>query len=181
MWMNSTRGIHSDFPASTGIFQMMARRGDDEQRPKRPNRIFAPCLLSSRVVGRPTSGEGLQDPSVTACQGVHIAVRVVSPGLLARTDAGRSTAAAPARPRATLHKCATLRNLCWFLPRPPLISHEEDLPTKSSSQKASPRFPRKDAHPCRTRHHQEPARQRPEASRCLSALSRKSCTEFRWP
>jgi ribonuclease P protein component len=57
--MNSRHSIHRDFPASHGIFQIMAAPTPGRNRPKRSNRIFASFPVSSRVrLSGPTNDAG---------------------------------------------------------------------------------------------------------------------------
>jgi hypothetical protein len=130
LWKNSAPGIHSNFPASEAIFQMMGRGLDGNERPNRSKHLFANCVFS----------------------------RELSPSL--------SEALEP----VTLRKHRTFRSLCRFSPLPPslLITHEKDLPTKGSSQKASSRIPPSNAHSRRTSHDQESSAKGPEATRCLT-------------
>jgi hypothetical protein len=169
LWMNSRSCIHSDFPARSGVFQIMGDHGAGSGRPKRPNRNFASYPVSSRYSWPADFGllSGGRRASLVAG---HPPSRIRSDGrIVARTDAGRPAAAA-------LDSC--LRGIAqhsrppYPVPVPPhhlsRITHEEDLPTQSSSQKAPSRFPRPDADPRRPGDVEKPSPQGPEATRCLT-------------
>lgn len=79
----------------------------------------------------------------------------------------------------TLRKRGPFRILSWSPPTR-LICHEEDLPTQSSSQKATSWFPSPDANARRAGDDQESSPKGPKAARCLSSYeSLRNSRDFR--